>query len=50
MALMTDLAIRNWKPTKPRETKPGIVTLTWSRRKIGFGFMIRHSGPQLSNR
>jgi integrase len=22
MALMTDLAIRNWKPTKPRETKP----------------------------
>jgi len=28
----------------------GIVTLTWSRRKIGFGFMIRHSGQQLSNR
>jgi integrase len=22
MALMTDVAIRNWKPTKPRETKP----------------------------
>ncbi|WP_445948298.1 PDZ domain-containing protein [Sphingorhabdus sp.] len=40
----------NGLPVTTERTLTGIVTLTWSRRKIGFGFMIRHSGPQLSNR
>jgi hypothetical protein len=31
-------------------TDEGIVTLTWSRRMISIGFMIRHSALQLSIR